>query len=200
MIPTSFRFVALGAAHQLKGYLYGFKPSRTAPAPSWTDSGAVVESFDVGSPITDPAYWADRYALCTLTFRKQGGEQLVMNDAVVAISRKKNVISTPMVGMTGTIKEYVNAEDYQLSINVGVQAVRDGVLTDEYPSEGIRQLRSFFDTDEAIKVNSAFLEIFDIDSIVITGFALTQMTESNYQQISISALSDDDYNVYSEEY
>jgi hypothetical protein len=123
-----------------------------------------------------------------------------MNDAVVAISRKKNVISTPMVGMTGTIKESVNAEDYQLSINVGVQAVRDGVLTDEYPSEGIRQLRSFFDTDEAIKVNSAFLEIFDIDNIVITGFALTQMTESNYQQISISALSDDDYNVYSEEY
>lgn len=200
MLPTSFRFTAIGAINQAKGTLYAFKPSRTTPSPQWTDGGAQVESYNVGSPITDPSYWEDRYALVTLTFEKPSGERLVMNDAIVAISRKKNVVSTPMVGMTGTVKEYINAEDYQLSIMVGIQAVRDGTIVDEYPTDGVKQLRRFFDVDEAIKVYSEFLDIFDITKIVITSLSLTQSTESNYQQMSLSALSDEDYNIYSTEY
>lgn len=71
---------------------------------------------------------------------------------------------------------------------------------DEYPTEGIKQLRQFFDLNEPILVNSAFLEIFNIDRIVITDFSLIQATESNYQPITLSALSDTEYNVYSTEY
>ena len=150
--------------------------------------------------MTDPSFWSDRYALCTLYFRRESGEQLEMNDAVVSVTRKKNIVTTSMVGMDGTVKEYVNADDYQVKIAVGVQAVRDGVFVDEYPTEGIKQLRQFFDLNEPILVNSAFLEIFNIDRIVITDFSLIQATESNYQPITLSALSDTEYNVYSTEY
>ena len=71
---------------------------------------------------------------------------------------------------------------------------------DEYPSEGITQLRKFFDEKKAITVQSKFLELFDIDSIVITDFSVVQATESNYQPVSISALQDREYNVYGTEY
>ena len=83
---------------------------------------------------------------------------------------------------------------------MGVQAVKDGVFVDEYPTEGIKELRAFFDLNEPIMVNSAFLEIFDIDRMVITDFTVAQATESNYQPITLSALQDTEYNVYSTEY
>lgn len=201
MLPISFKFVAVGLAQQAKGLVYRFKPGRTAPSPNWNnEDGAVVQGHDVASPYTAPHFWQDRYALCLLTFEKDSGERLVMNDAVVAITRSKNIVSTALAGMDGTVKEYINMDDYQIRIAVGVQAQRDGVLVDEYPEDGIRQLRSFFDVNEAINVQSAFLDIFDIDRIVITGFSLVQSTESNCQDIEINALSDGDYNVYSTEY
>lgn len=203
MIPISYNFVVLEAAaiaQQAKGFLMRINPPRTGKAPSWDNSGAEMATQDVRSPYTDKSAWTDRYALCELAFRKEDGDELIMNDAVVGISRRRNIVSTQMAGMDGTVKEYINDGDYQLNIMVGVQAVKDGVITDDYPSEGIRQLREYFDEKAAIQVQSKFLELFDIDKIVVTEFALVQATESNYQPISISAVSDADYNVYSTEY
>lgn len=203
MLPLNFNFVtyaALGAAHQLKGALYRFKPGRTTAPPNWDNNGAQIQGKEIAAPMTDPSFWRDRFALCTLIFRKQDGDQLEMNDALVSVSRKKNIVTTQLVGMDGTVKEYVNADDYTVKIAVGVQAVKDGVFVDEYPTEGIKELRAFFDLNEPIMVNSTFLEIFDIDLLVITDFSVEQATESNYQPITLSALSDTEYNVYSTEY
>lgn len=203
MLPLNFNFVSIvgiGAAQQLKGALYRFKPARTAAPPNWDNDGTQMQAKDIAAPMTDPSFWQDRYALVTLIFKKESGDQLEMNDAVVAVTRKKNVVTTQMVGMDGTVKEYINAEDYQIKIAVGIQAARDGLLVDEYPTDGIKQLRAFFDLNEPILVNSAFFELFDIDRIVITDFSVEQATESNYQPITLSALSDTEYNVYSTEY
>ena len=154
----------------------------------------------MASPYTDKSFWADRYALCELTFRKESGEELTINDAIAAISKRKNIVTTPLVGMDGTVKEYINDGDYGINLIVGVQALRDGKIVDEYPSDGITQLRQFFDVKETIYVHSEFLELFDISKVVVQNFSVTQATESNYQPIELSLLSDEDYNVYSTEY
>lgn len=192
-------FIAAGAAIQAKGRLYRMQPSRTGQAPNWDGHGGITP-HEVSSPITDKSYWEGRYVLCELTLRKQDGQTLVINDAVCAISRAKNIVTTQMVGMDGTVKEYINEGDYQINIVVGVAAVRNGVIVDEYPEDGLRELRAFFDEKAAIDVHSVFLEIFDIGSIVIKNFSVSQDTASNYQSVSISAMSDGDYNVYSTEY
>ena len=192
-------FIAAGAATQAKGLLYRMQPSRTGQAPNWDGHGGGI-THEVSSPITDKSYWEGRYVLCELTLRKQDGQTLVINDAVCAISRAKNIVTTQMVGMDGTVKEYINEGDYQINIVVGVAAVRNGVIVDEYPEDGLRELRAFFDEKAAIDVHSVFLEIFDIGSIVIKNFSVSQDTASNYQSVSISAMSDGDYNVYSTEY
>ena len=202
MLPITFSFVpivAVGAAHQLKGALYRLNPSRTNPANDWAGGESILQESALTSPLTPIDLWADRYELTTVTFVR-GKEELVMNDAVIGLSRKKNIVSTPMVGRDGTVKEYVNQDDYQIKIAVGVQAKRDGVLVDEYPTEGIEELRRFFDVAEAIEVRSKFLAVFEIDQIVITDFSLTQATESNYQPITLSAVADEEYNVVSTEY
>lgn len=159
-----------------------------------------MQTEEVASPYTDKSFWADRYALCELTFRKESGEELTMNDAIAAISKRKNIVTTQLVGMDGTVKEYINDGDYGINLIVGVQAIKDGKIVDEYPSDGITQLRQFFDVKEAIYVHSEFLELFDISKVVVQDFSVTQSTESNYQPIELSLLSDGDYNVYSTDY
>ncbi len=200
MLPISFKFVATSVAQQAKGYLYRFKPSRTSESPDWSGAGGTMQAEEVASPYTDKSFWSDRYALCELTFRKESGEELTMNDAIAAISKQKNIVTTQLVGMDGTVKEYINDGDYGINLIVGVQAVKDGKIVDEYPSDGIAQLRHFFDVKEAIYVHSDFLELFDISKVVVQNFSVTQSTESNYQAIEISLLSDGDYNVYSTDY
>lgn len=192
--------MAASAATQLKGYLYRFKPARTSASPNWDGAGGTMQTEEVASPYTDKSFWADRYALCELTFRKESGEELTMNDAIAAISKRKNIVTTQLVGMDGTVKEYINDGDYGINLIVGVQAIKDGKIVDEYPSDGITQLRQFFDVKEAIYVHSEFLELFDISKVVVQDFSVTQSTESNYQSIELSLLSDGDYNVYSTDY
>ena len=123
-----------------------------------------------------------------------------MNDAIAAISKRKNIVTTQLVGMDGTVKEYINDGDYGINLIVGVQAIKGGKIVDEYPSDCITQLRKFFDVKEAIYVHSEFLELFDISKVVVQDFSVTQATHSNYQPIELSLLSDGDYNVYSTEY
>ena len=200
MTPVSFAFVAAGIATQTKGTLYRLQPSRTGQSPDWNGRGGAVTTRDLPTPITDKSYWEGRYVLCELTLRTQDNKTLVINDAVCAVSRAKNIVATQMVGMDGTVKEYINEGDYQINIVIGVAAVRNGVIVDEYPEDGMRELRAFLDEKAAIKVLSAFLELFDIGSIVIKSFSVTQDTASNYQSVSISAVSDGEYNVYSTEY
>ena len=200
MGPISFQFIATGGATQAKGALYRFKPSRSGESPSWEGRENGITTRELTSPITDKSYWEGRYALCELTIENADGERLVINDAIVAISRGKNIVSTQMVGMNGTVKEYINDGDYSLNIVVGVAAVRDGVIVDEYPAEGLRELRRFLDRNEALSVHSEFLEIFDISSIVVKSYSVSQDTASNYQSVSISAVSDEEYDIYSTEY
>lgn len=198
--PVSFIFVAAGAATQTKGLLYRFQPSRTGKNPSWDVNSKKLDTHGLTSPITDKSYWTERYVLCCLTFENATGKRLVMNDAVVAVSRQKNIVSTQMVGMDGTVKEYINDGDYNLNIVVGIAAVRDGVIVDEYPADGLRELRSFLDEKSALSVQSDFLDVFDINRLVIKSFSVTQDTASNYQSVSLSAVSDEEYNVYSTDY
>lgn len=198
--PVSYIFIAAGAAIQAKGALYRFTPSRTGQSPSWDGRENSITTRELTSPITDKSFWEGRYALCELTFENSKGDRLVMNDAIVAISRSKNIVTTQMVGMNGTVKEYINDGDYSLNIVVGIAAVRDGVIVDEYPADGLRELRTFLDDNEALSVHSEFLDIFDINSLVIKSFSVSQDTASNYQSVSISAVSDEEYNIYSTSY
>lgn len=200
MLPISFKFVAASVANQAKGVLYKFTPERIGSSPSWEKNGTTMQTEAVPAPYTDKSYWEDRYALCLLTFKREDGEQLVVSDAIAAVGKSKNIVRTQLVGMDGTVKEYINDGDYSINLLVGVQAVENGVMVDKYPSEGITQLRSFFDVKTPVYVFSEFLSLFDIDKVVVTGFTVRQATESNYQPIEISLLSDTDYNVFSTAY
>lgn len=190
-IPTA---ITLG-----KTILYRF-PADNSRAPSWAGRGGELQTATLGQPITDLDYWQGRYVHCPLTLRREDGRELVLPDAVVALSRAKHIVTTQVIGMNGTVKEYISSGDYDLNIAVGVAAQDNDRIADRYPDEEMRLLREFLDEASPLTVHSNFLDLFEINRIVIKSYSLTQQTESNYQDLVVSAMSDEEYNVYSTDY
>lgn len=202
MTPINFQFIAAGAARQARATLFRLKPSQVnKEQPSWEGHGGTIATAGLTIPITDRSYWEGRYILTEITLRKEDGETLMINDATVNITREKHMVRTTLVGLEGTIKEYIANGDYDIGITVGITAVNDeGQIIDEYPGDGIRKVKEFLEENKAIEVTSIFFEIFGIDRMVITRFSLNQDTHSNRQVIDIKALSDEDYIIKSSEY
>lgn len=210
-------FVASGAAVQAKGLLYRLRPDKDRDdqrnedyklgdlpgyaMPSGTgDSGSAInKSEEKWSGSGD--YWLGRTELTDLVVKVPGDGLLLINDVSVNVSLQKEVVKTALVGRAGTIKEYITDGDYQLSMSVGMVAVDDdGRIIDQYPERAMAQLREILERPEALEVSSAFLDIFGITHIVVTGFTAKQMTHTNRQVIEITALSDTDYVIQSTEY
>jgi len=198
--PISFAFIAAGIATQAKMQLARLTPT-VINRPSWNNGDEEFKTGKLTTPITDKSYWEGRYALTELTLKKEDGQTLVVNDAIVSLSRSKNIVKTQLVGLDGTVKEYICNGDYEIDIIIGIVAVDSaGQIVDEYPSEGIETVREFLDEKKEVQVAGVFLNIFDISQIVVERFNLTQETHSNRQVISIKASSDEDYEIKSMEY
>ena len=199
--PISFEFIAAGVAQQARLALCNFQPSqKNAERPSWDGHGGQIAGAELSVPITDRSYWESRYVLTEIVLRREDGRTLKINDATVNISREKHIVRTQLVGLNGTIKEYICDGDFSIGLTVGIVAVRDGVIVDEYPEEGIRQVREFLDENRAVDVSSTFFDLFGINRMVISRFSLNQDTHSNRQTIDTKALSDEDYVIKSTEY
>lgn len=200
--PISFEFVAAGVARRARIALAKLTPSQVnKEVPSWSGHGGTPETVALTVPITDRSFWESRYVLTELTLRKEDGETLTVNDAVVTVTQEKHIVRTTLVGLNGTIKEYICNGDYDINISVGIVAVdAEGQIVDEYPEEGIRKVREFLDENKAVEVTSVFLSIFGIERMVVTRFSLRQETASNRQTIEIKALSDEDYIIKSTDY
>lgn len=210
-------FVASGVAIQAKGLLYRLRPDKgrdnqkqedyklgtlpgyAMPGGTSEQGGAINSSEERWAGSGD--YWLGRTALTDLVVKVPGEGLLLINDVTVNVSLQKEVVKTALVGRAGTIKEYITDGDYQLSMSVGLVAVDDeGRITDQYPERAMAQLREILERPEALEVSSAFLDIFGITHIVVTGFSAKQMTHSNRQEIEITALSDTEYVIESNDY
>lgn len=194
-LPVSIDFAALGWAQHLAKRLVRFKETGSSP----NRDGIMMH--EAGVPITDIDYWEGRWVLCPLRLERESGEGLTFADAVAAVSRENHIVSTALTGRDGTVKEYINAGDWAVNIVIGLQSLNGGgEIEDEWPDDELRALRQLLETKEALRVHSKFLDALKIDRIVIRSYSASQMTESNYQTVTISAVSDGDYEIFSKEY
>lgn len=213
----SAAFVASGVATQAKGMLYRLRPDSGRDAQKSEDyklgtlPGYQVRSgLDSGERTINRGeekwggnsdYWLGRSALTDLVINVPGEGLLLINDATINVSLQKQIVSTALVGRPGTIKEYITDGDYQINISVGLVSVdENGVIIDQYPQAAVTQLREILERTEALEVSSAFLDLWQISHMVVTGFSVRQMTHSNRQVIDITALSDTEYVIESNDY
>lgn len=136
--------------------------------------------------------------LTSVSFNYKDKEPFEFEECIMTLNLEKNIVSTPLQGRNGTIKEYVTQGDFNITMAAAVSNYQDGgqgSSITEYPQEKIKDLKAYLDIEDSIVVHSQFLDYFGIQSVVIQKYSLTQETHSNRQSISITMLSDTPYEI-----
>ena len=85
-----------------------FKPKYDGPAPNER------ESSNLGSTLRKRDANGRWYFMPVVLVYK--GKEYEMPNSLISIRGKKNIVSTPMVGRKGTVKELISMDDYEISI------------------------------------------------------------------------------------
>lgn len=200
-LPISYKFLAAAVLTASKTLVYNMTPSR--PSDGGLHDKARQSDQAAASGIgVNPNDYMGRFFNTDITLETSSGDALTIAEAVCSVSRSITTVKTVLPGLDGTIKEYVAAGDFELSIVVGLVAVdaMTGAIIDEYPVEGVAKLNEILGSKEALKVNSTFLALFDINRIVVDSYSIEQMTYSNRQVVTIKASSDEDFEIEYNEY
>lgn len=122
--------------------------------------------------------------------RTEAANDISLSSALCRVSRQKTIVATAIAGQNGTVKELVQAGDYEIELMLDIIAEAD-----EYPEAEVRALVELANANAELYLDSAFLRIFDIDRAVVQSIELQQATHANVQPIAIQLLSDDPYDV-----
>lgn len=126
-------------------------------------------------------------------------KQIILQECIISVSQEKQIVSTALQGRNGTIKEYISDGDYQISIMAAVSysplSEQNPTAEPLYPIEPMAELIELLKHPESLEVQSDFLQLFEIFSVVVTGYSLEQETHSNRQSIQIQMLSDLPYEI-----
>lgn len=142
--------------------------------------------------------WLTSLALRYVDVNKRVVKEFIFNECLISLNMEKNIVTTPLQGRNGTIKEYVSDGDYNISIDAGVSTYtieQNGEYNIDYPKDAVKELKDILSLPETLEVQSDFLEIFGIKSAVVKAFSLQQETHSNRQSINIQMLSDEPYEI-----
>ena len=96
----------------------------------------------------------------------------------------------------GTIKERWTQDDYQVTIEGVLINLKDANV---YPEEDVRKLREFCEATEALDVECDLLKIYDITRITIVSWDIPFTKGEANQRFTISALSDDLFDLLKED-
>lgn len=114
-------------------------------------------------------------------------EAFILNTVLMNVDTVKNVVRTPITGRNGSVKEYINRDDYEINIS-GLIVSEDG---NTFPREQITAFRNLMDLPKSLAVSSEFLQIFSIHNLVIIRSNVGQiMGYRNQVQFMIQAISD----------
>lgn len=99
----------------------------------------------------------------------------------------KNIVTTPIKGRNGSVKEYINTGDYQINI----RGIFINYESDEYPEEMVYQFHELFKLNRELRVTNSLLNLLDVHDLVITDIRLPEVEGFNHiQPFIIQCISD----------
>jgi len=114
-------------------------------------------------------------------------ETIRLDVVLIDISLSKEIVSTKITGLRGSVKEFITNGDYEITIRGGFFSPQPNVK----PWDLINQLLKIVRTPISLTVKNRFLAAHGIENMVITNYA-TPQREGAYGSylFEISALSD----------
>lgn len=108
--------------------------------------------------------------------------------AVISVTGKKTIVSTPLQGRRGSVKELVSVADYEIAIAC-VAFGDDG----NYPERAVRELRDLYELNESVELISAITSLIfnPEDKVVIKSMDIPAVgAVQNAQAIKFTAETD----------
>lgn len=115
---------------------------------------------------------------------KETKKKLLLESAIVELSRQKNIISTVIQGRDTSVDEFINNGDWQISIS--------GVLCQNqasYPLDLVNDFNEFMELNRSLTITHEVLTELDILEVVVLSYQLAQTPYINWQRYSITAKS-----------
>lgn len=153
------------------------------PAVPFQDPGYIGS---LGNPVV-----ADLTFIGGTYFSDEFRRQVTYNDVtietvILTLSRPKKIVKTDITGRDGTVKEYINQDDWQVTIN-GVITGANGV----YPTQAVMALHDICNAPVSIPAVSWYLQNFNIYNLVIETFAFDQEPGGiSKQNFTLNCISD----------
>lgn len=118
----------------------------------------------------------------------QNVDAITFQTVLIEVTQTRNILKTTITGKKGgTVKEYIYDGDYYVRITGAIVSPYANL----YPKDSVRQLNKLLMTEDALECESGFLGLFNIDSIVIENFTVSeQLGSRNMVPFEISACSD----------
>ena len=123
---------------------------------------------------------------------KDGSEKITLKNVLISKSRPKNIITTPIQGRTGTVKEYISNGDWIL--NVSGALIIESHITEVVERDTrlkTRELALFLDKEKTLEIINPLLTDLGIYSVVVEGYTLPEREEVNVQNFEISLVQDE---------
>lgn len=144
--------------------------------------GYLVSSL-TGLPILN------RYCELSYTNDRIGFDKsMILESIFISCERTKNIVKNQIIGLNGTVKEFINSGDYTITI-AGTLASDNKYL---YPEDQMIDLIDFCNIEDSISIGNDYLnKLFQIDNIVIESFSFSQSDSySNIVMFTMNCLSD----------
>jgi len=185
----SLKYVKIGAyAAAINVATHPLKQSSNNPyegkAPAGIEKDRVIAISKLGTPIyTNLEIQAGSYTQNGVTYEYPS---LTIDTVIMTVNDSKNIVKTQISGRKGTVKEYISDGDSMINIKAAFMG-DNGV----FPVDDVIAMQKICKAPVPIKVTSWWLQLFDIDTIVIENVSHPQR-EGFYssQLFDINALSD----------
>lgn len=125
----------------------------------YTDLGTMLRKADAQG----------RYYFMPVFFQYKDKSYEIPN-AIISFTGKKTIVETPMVGRKGSVKELINIDDYEISIQAIAQA-------EDFPEAALTELNEVYNINESITLKCALTDLFleQDDKVVIKSIDLSDM-------------------------
>ena len=125
----------------------------------YTDVGTMLRKVDAQG----------RYYFMPVFFLYKDKSYEIPN-AVISFTGKKTIVETPMVGRKGSVKELINIDDYEISIQAIAQS-------EDFPEAALTELNEIYNINESITLKCALTDLFldQDDRVVIKSIDLSDM-------------------------
>ncbi len=107
---------------------------------------------------------------------------------IKAVSAKKNIVETPLVGRKGAVRELISSEDFKVSLRAVVRT-DDGT----YPADQIVELKELYNVNEAVELKSVLTDLLfdENDKVVITDMSFPETPGvEDEQEVQIECVTD----------